>query len=159
MGAFVRIPLPFTPVPLTLQTFFVLLSAALLCGRLGIIAQFSYLLLGISGLPIFTGALCGLSYLFSPTAGYLFGFFAATIFIAFFLKGSKAEFFSVFTIFTVADIIILSCGTIWLKLILGITLFKALLIGFAPFVLGDLVKISLAALIFLKLGPRLRKVL
>lgn len=56
LGAFVRIPLPFTPVPVTLQTFFVLLSGAVLGGAIGAASQLSYLLLGTAGLPIFTNA-------------------------------------------------------------------------------------------------------
>ena len=67
LGAFVRIPLPFSPVPITLQTFFVLLSGALLGSNLGTISQLSYLLLGASGLPVFTGAGSGLFYLLGPT--------------------------------------------------------------------------------------------
>ena len=56
LGAFVRIPLPFTPVPLTLQTMFVLLSGAFLGSGLAATAQLGYILLGLSGVPIFTGA-------------------------------------------------------------------------------------------------------
>ena len=61
LGAFVRIPLPFTPVPLTLQTFFILLCGAFLGSKLGVTAQLSYMFLGVLGLPIFTGAGSGLT--------------------------------------------------------------------------------------------------
>ena len=68
LGAFVRIPLPFTPVPITLQTFFVLLSGLFLGQNLGGIAQLSYVLLGITGLPVFTGTGNGISYLLGRPA-------------------------------------------------------------------------------------------
>ncbi|MCX5726738.1 MAG: biotin transporter BioY, partial [Candidatus Saganbacteria bacterium] len=58
-GAFVRIPLPFTPVPLTLQTFFVLLAGAVLGRKLGLLSQAGYVILGMLGLPIFAGAAGG----------------------------------------------------------------------------------------------------
>ncbi|MBU1869504.1 MAG: biotin transporter BioY [Candidatus Omnitrophica bacterium] len=69
LGAFIRVPLPFTPVPITLQTFFVLLSAAFLGARLGATAQVIYVFLGISGIPLFTGAGNSALYLFGPTGG------------------------------------------------------------------------------------------
>ena len=57
IGAYIRIPLPFTPVPITLQTFFVLLCGALLKRKLGSLAQLTYLLLGLIGVPVFQGYL------------------------------------------------------------------------------------------------------
>jgi biotin transport system substrate-specific component len=68
LGAFVRIPLPFSPVPLTLQTFFVLLGGALLGSNLGALSQLSYIFLGVLGLPVFSGAGSGLSYFWAPPA-------------------------------------------------------------------------------------------
>ena len=78
LGAYVRIPLPFTPVPITLQTFFVLLSGAVLGRKWGSASQMGYLLLGIVGLPVFAGAGAGFAYLFGPTGGYIIGFIVAS---------------------------------------------------------------------------------
>jgi biotin transport system substrate-specific component len=75
MGAYIMIPLP--PVPITLQTLFVVLAGALLGGRLGALSQVVYLLLGIIGLPVFHGGKGGLGILLGPTGGYLVGFIAA----------------------------------------------------------------------------------
>jgi len=69
LGAFVRVPLPFTPVPITLQTFFVLLSGAFLGRRSGSLTQLLYLVMGVCGAPIFTGAASGWIYLLGPTGG------------------------------------------------------------------------------------------
>jgi biotin transport system substrate-specific component len=152
LGAFVRLPLPFTPVPVTLQTFFVLLSSSLLGFNLSIITQFTYIALGQTGLPLFAG-----SGVF--TAGYLFGFILASIFIASLIKYTKKRFFYVFAVFILGDILILSCGSIWLMLFLGISLSKALFLGFLPFILGDLFKSFAATFIYLNLRSRVSEVL
>lgn len=159
LGAFVRIPLPFTPVPITLQTLFVLLSGAFLGSNLGIISQLSYILLGLCGLPIFTSAGSGLLYLFGPTGGYLGGFVLATFFTGRFIKYGKGNLFSIFCLFCIAALIILVCGVAWLKFIFGYPLPKLLFIGFIPFLPGDLFKALMASVIYLRLKPRLKEIL
>jgi len=159
LGAFVRIPLPFTPVPITLQTFFVLLSGLFLGGALGAASQLSYIFLGVLGLPLFTGTGSGLIYLFGPTAGYLIGFVFASFFIGRFIKYSRNSFFLTFLFLCAADIILLASGVIWLKIIFGYSLTKLLLIGFIPFLPGDLLKAFLAASLYLKLKDRLKEIL
>jgi len=158
LGAFVRIPLPFTPVPITLQTFFVLLSGAFLGSNLGVTTQLSYIILGISGLPIFTGAGSGLFYLLGPTGGYLFGFVLASLIMGRFLKYSQSNLLFTFGIFCLADLILLACGTIWLKFLFGYPFTKLLFIGFIPFIPGDLFKAGVAAYLYLKLKSRLKEV-
>lgn len=158
LGAFVRIPLRFSPVPITLQTLFVLLSAASLGKNLGVLTQLSYIALGISGLPIFAGAGCGLLYLFGPTGGYLLGFVLASFFIGRFIKYAQDNFFYIFAILCLGDFIILSCGVVWLKIILRYPLLKLLYIGFAPFIIGDLLKAFVASVIYLKLKKRTEEI-
>jgi len=159
LGAFVRIPLPFTPVPLTLQTFFVLLSGAFLGAGLGLTVQASYLLLGVLGVPLFSGSSAGLAYLFGPSAGYLCGFLIAAFFLGRALGNNKQVLISNFVLFCVADAIILLSGAIWLKFILGISFTQALYLGFLPFIPGDLMKLSLAVFIYSKINPRLKEAL
>jgi len=158
LGAFVRIPLPFSPVPITLQTFFVLLSGALLGSNLGTISQLSYLFLGASGLPVFTGAGSGIFYLLGPTGGYILGFILAASFVGRSIKYSQNNFFAIFVVLFLGDLILLSSGIIWLKLLLGYSFTKVLLIGFLPFIPGDLVKALVAAIIYLKLKPRIKEI-
>lgn len=155
-GAFVRIRLPFTPVPITLQTFFVLLSGAVL-GNLGVVSQLSYIILGVGGLPVFTNAGSGLSYLFGPTGGYLFGFLLASYFVSISISKSKS-FISIFILMCLADLIILSLGIIWLKILFRYSINRLLIIGFLPFIPGDLLKIILASSLFLKIKPRIREI-
>lgn len=159
LGAFVRIPLPFTPVPITLQTFFVLLSAAILGARMGIFTQAAYIFLGFIGIPVFTGASAGILYMVGPTAGYLFGFLAATIFVAIFINQARENFLMTAVIFLLGSLLLLLCGVIWLKLSLHLTWLKSFLIGFIPFLPGDTVKSVIAAVLFWHLKPRLKSIL
>jgi len=158
LGAFVRIPLPFSPVPITLQTFFVLLSGALLGRTLGPSSQLLYLSLGIAGLPIFTGAGSGLLYLCGPTSGYLFGFVFASLFVGSSIKKIPQNFISVFSLLFAADLILLFCGTMWLRVVLGLNWPKLFLIGFLPFIPGDVIKVFACVLIYSKLCKRSREI-
>lgn len=143
LGAFVRIPLPFTPVPLTLQTFFVLLAGAFLGSRLGVVTQVCYFVLGVSGL----------AYFFGPTGGYLLGFILAALVTGKLIKG-RINFFSVFLVFCLADALLLASGTLWLKILFNLSIPKAIFLGFVPFIAGDIIKIFFATLIYLKLNAR-----
>jgi biotin transport system substrate-specific component len=157
LGAFVRIPLPFTPVPITLQTFFALLSGALL-GNLGTLAQLIYLFLGLSGLTVFSQTGSGVCYLMGPTGGYIIGFILASFFIGKFIKYSGNRFYLTFALLFVGDLIILFSGAIWLKYLSGYQLAMALVLGFIPFLAGDLLKTLVAALIYLKLRTRVKEI-
>jgi len=85
LSAQVRFPLPFSPVPVTGQTFAVLLVAAAL-GRLGLASVIAYLVEGAIGLPVFAGGAFGVATMVGPTGGYLIGFALAAA-----LVGSAAE--------------------------------------------------------------------
>lgn len=79
ISAQVAIPLPFTPVPVTLQTLVVLLAAAALGGKRGPLAIVVYLTEGAAGLPVFSAGRAGIGHLLGPTGGYLAGFLAAAV--------------------------------------------------------------------------------
>ena len=128
LGAFVRIPLPFTPVPITLQTLFVLLGGAFLGARLGSFAQLSYILLGVLGIPVFCNAGFGMIYILGPTGGYLLGFIFASLFIGRFIKYAGDNLFYIFVMFCLADFMLLITGTLWLKSAINCSLNKALFI-------------------------------
>ena len=156
LSAFVRIPLPFTPVPFTLQTFFVLLSGALLGRRLGVFAQAGYLLLGLTGFQVFTGSGSGFLYLLGPTGGYIAGFVLASFFTgSLFLEG-KHSWRNTFLRFLCADFIILLSGMFWIKIVLSCTFNQAFLFGFLPFVAGDILKVMLATAVFNKIHSRIK---
>jgi biotin transport system substrate-specific component len=159
LSAFVRIPLPFTPVPLTLQTFFVLLSGALLGRKLGVITQTAYMFLGFLGQPVFTGAGNGSLYLLGPTGGYVVGFVLASFFAGSFLIPEKQSLLAVFIKLLAADFIILFSGMLWLKISLSCPWSQAFLLGFLPFVLGDILKVILVAVVYNHLRARIKEAL
>jgi biotin transport system substrate-specific component len=157
LSAFVRIPLPFTPVPLTLQTFFVLLSGALLGRRLGVFTQVGYLLLGLTGLQVFTGSGSGSLYLLGPTGGYIVGFILSSFFTGIIFSEKKHSWQGVFLKFLYADFIILFTGVFWLKITTSCLFIQAFILGFLPFVPGDLLKVVLATTVFNKIHLRIKK--
>ena len=141
----VRIPLPFTPVPLTGQTFAVLLVAAALGSRRGIASLGLYALLGLAGLPVFAGGGSGPARLLGPTGGYLLGFvLAAWIVGRLAERGLDRSLRTAWLPFLAGTLGITLCGAGWLALSLGLA--KALTLGVLPFLVGDAIKILLAAL-------------
>jgi biotin transport system substrate-specific component len=145
LAAQVVIPLPWTPVPLTGQTFAVLLTGALLGSRLGALAMLAYLAEGAAGLPFFRAGAGGVGHLLGPTAGYLLAFPAAA-----FVTGLLAErgwdrrFLTAAAAMALGSVVILAGGWAWLAFSFG-SAARAFELGVAPFLVGDVVKIALAA--------------
>ncbi|MCA1632954.1 MAG: biotin transporter BioY [Acidobacteria bacterium] len=146
LAAQVVIPLPFTPVPLTGQTFAVLLAGALLGSRLGALAMIAYLCEGAVGLPFFRGGAGGAHYLLlSPTTGYLLAFPLAAFVTGYLAeRGWDRRYASAAAAMALGSFVILAGGWAWLALFFR-TAGEAFRLGVAPFILGDLVKIALAA--------------
>lgn len=141
-----QIVIPIGPVPITGQTFAVLLTGALLGSRLGAITMIVYLLEGASGLPFFSGAHGGILHLMGPTGGYLVAFPAgAFITGAFAEHGWDRKFLTAAAAMAIGSIVIMLSGWLWFSLVMktspAITLFATVL----KFIPGDLIKISLAA--------------
>ncbi len=139
----VRLPLPFTPVPLTAQTLGVLLVGAALGTRRGALSLTLYLVLGGLGLPFFAGGNNGWAYLFGPTFGYLLGFvFAAAWAGRLAEHGLDRHRASSWLPFIGGMVIIYGLGAAWLALSLGWE--QALVLGVLPFLPLDFVKATLA---------------
>ena len=141
-----QIVIPIGPVPITGQTFAVLLTGALLGSRLGAITMIVYLLEGAIGLPFFSGAHGGILHLMGPTGGYLVAFPAgAFITGAFAEHGWDRKFLTAAAAMTIGSIVIMLSGWLWFSLVMktspAITLFATVL----KFIPGDIIKISLAA--------------
>ncbi|MCD6472367.1 biotin transporter BioY [Candidatus Aerophobetes bacterium] len=147
LGAFVRIPLPFTPIPITLQTLFVLLSGVILGSKLGGISQFLYLFLGAIGLPIFAGATGGLAYLAGPTGGYIIGFVLAACITGKVAGKPKNNFFHIILAMSLGTVVIYLAGGLGLIYTLKIGIKEIFYLGIAPFISGDIIKLTAAALI------------
>jgi biotin transport system substrate-specific component len=149
------IPLP--PVPITLQTLFLCLAGALLGSRLGALSQVVYLLIGLIGLPVFAGGKAGLGVLLGPTGGYLIGFIAGAYVIGKLVEIRKRPGF-VWIVFSmvIGTVLIYLFGVIQLILIARFSVDKAVTVGVLPFLIGDTLKIAVAALIAVKVRGRVR---
>ena len=150
LAAQVFVPLPFTPVPVTLQTAFVLMAGALLGPRLGAASQITYLGMGLVGLPVFFGGGFGLPHLLGPTGGYLLAYPLAAYMAGVLARPSSRKdaigLVRTFVGLFVASLVILAGGTAWLAAMTG-DLAGAIALGLVPFLIGDVVKVGLAALI------------
>jgi len=150
----IRIPLFFSPVPITLQTFVLFLSLAVLRKKAAVSYLF-YIVLGASGFSVFANGGSGILYLFGPTGGYLFGFFLSLVVFGHViervnhLKKLNAVDYSL--VFLLANLLIYLCGIFWLIFTYKVPFEGALKIGVMPFVIGDVIKIILAASLSYKL--------
>jgi len=141
-----KIPLPFTPVPLTGQTFAVLLVGATLGSKRGAASLTLYIALGALGLPFFAGGASGMAYLSGPTLGYLIGFVVAAYIVGKLAeRGLERNLRTSLIPFIVGTLIIYLFGAGWLAILFGVE--KALALGVLPFLIGDLIKMVLAALV------------
>ncbi len=146
LAAQVAVPLPFTPVPLTMQPFAVLLVGALLGSRRGALAMLAYLAEGAAGLPVFAGGSGGVSRILGPTGGYLMGFVPAA-----FVTGLLAErgwdrrFLTTWAAMALGSACLFVCGLGWLAQFTGPS--RVIELGLLPFVVGDVMKQILAALL------------
>ncbi len=158
-GAFIRIPLPFTPVPITLQTFFVLLAGAVLGKKLGILSQAGYVILGLFGAPIFAGAHAGAAYFMGPTGGYILGFALASWAVGK-IMGMKYNPGSSWTMISMISgaVVYFSLGALWLSVVLHVSIAKAVMLGVIPFIPGDIVKILSAAALYNLVHVRVREI-
>lgn len=163
LAAQVRIPLPWTPVPITGQTFAVLLAGVLLGRWWGGISQAIYVSMGMAGVPWFAGWSGGYSAVIGPTGGYIVGFIFAALFVGHFTdKYIKARgFLSLLAIMIFANFLLIHFPGLfqlglWLHLVKGTTptLWDLLLMGTIPFVIGDMTKILLAAGMARAITPR-----
>lgn len=145
-SAQVAIPLPFTPVPITGQTFAVLLVGASLGTARGAAGALLYLLAGIAGAPVYADGANGWAQITGSTGGYLVGFVLAAA-----LTGRLAErqwdrrFSSALGAMLTGSVIIFVVGLTWLAVVLDTSLEQTLEYGLYPFIPGEIVKLYLAA--------------
>lgn len=144
LSAQFALPLPFSPVPITGQTLAVLLTGAMLGSRRGALSALAYLGEGLAGLPVFAGGAAGAAHLVGPTGGYLAGFVAAA-----YVTGALAErgwdrrAGTVVLAMLLGNLVLYGPGLAWLARFAGMD--KALALGLYPFLVGDLLKILVAA--------------
>lgn len=133
------------PVPITGQTFAVTLTGALLGSRLGALALVAYIIEGCSGLPFFANSASGIGVLFGPSGGYLVSFPAAAYITGAFAEhGWDRRFLTAVAAMAVGSAVVLFAGWSWL-LVLRTPPVAAFKVGVVPFLVGDVIKILLAA--------------
>ena len=150
-----KIPLGFTPVPITLQTLIVLLSGAMLGPYYGALSMILYVVVGALGLPVFAGGGSGIGALLGPTGGYLFSYFIAAFAIGKILQIRKSpKYFDYVLAMIAGTIIIYTLGAGWGMVVTGLGI-AAIMIGWVlPFIIGDTIKLLIAAYIANKVDAR-----
>lgn len=146
IAAQVSIQTPFTPVPFTGQTFAVVLAAGVLGSARGVLSMVVYLLAGMAGVPWFAGGASGAA---APSFGYVVGFIAAAAVVgALADRGATRTALRTGAVMVLGNVIIYAVGVTWLKLALGVGWGAALSLGLTPFLIGDALKIVIAAGLF-----------
>ena len=144
-----KVKIPFYPVPMTMQTFMVMLIGFVYGWKLGVFTVLLYLIEGSLGFPVFAGTPekgIGLAYFAGPTGGYLIGFLPA-VFIAGYFNKRDSSLIKNFIIFSLSALFIYTFGVVWLSKFVGWD--KIIILGVQPFILAELFKISLLS-VFVK---------
>ena len=152
-GMILSIPIPVSPVPISLTNLVLLISVYILGWKDASISFIIYLLLGLAGLPVFSGFSGGLGKIAGPTGGYLAGFIFMTV-----IAGLAVDIFSGKRLPAVIGMalgtaVAYAFGTAWLAIQMDLTFISALSIGVLPYLAGDTLKIILAVIA----GPMLKK--
>ncbi len=153
-----QIVIPIGPVPITGQTFVVLLTGALLGSRLGAMAMIAYLIEGTSGLPFFSGGTAGLLHLMGPSGGYLVAFPAAAFITGAFAEhGWDRRFLTAAAAMAIGSALIMLSGWAWFSVLMHTSPMLTLFATVIRFIPGDIVKITLAAAVLPSGWALLRK--
>ena len=164
VSAQIVVPVPFSPVPMTLQPLAVLVVGGLLGGAAGLGALLLYIALGIAGLPVFAAGGSGLARLLGPTGGYLLAFPVAawtTGIVTSSLPGMNRDSAGALRVLMACALgmVIIHLGGVAQLALLGGDPSLAFRMGFVPFLTGDLIKVGLAAVLILVAGPKIRSLL
>ena len=142
-----QVSVPFYPVPVTMQTFAVILIGLTYGWRLGGITVALYLIEGSIGLPVFAGGKGGMIVMMGPTAGYLYGFFLAAVACGWFTeRGFDRSYLKLIVPLLAGNVLLYTSGLIWLGNFIGWDK-PVLELGLYPFIPGDLMKIALVAVL------------
>ena len=141
LSAQVSIPLPFTPVPLTLQTFAVLAGAAALGAERAVLAQVLYITLAVAGLPVLAGGASGRAEVIGATGGYLLGFVIASYVVGrISAAGASTKTSTTALAYVAGSLVIYGFGAPWLAYSTSNTIGWAIANGVVPFLIGDAIK-------------------
>jgi len=142
IGGYISIPIPIGPVPIVLADFFVMLAGLFLGFKYGLISVSLYLALGALGLPVFAGGGAGLPVLIGPTGGFLLGYLFLAASIGLIADMWKSTIITHLIALIIGNVLLYSLGVSWLKFQTGISWSVAIAIGFTPFLIGTVIKVS-----------------
>ena len=145
------IPLPFSPVPISLTNFAIFLAIFVLGMKNGTISFIIYLLLGAVGVPVFSSFRGGLQVLAGPTGGYLIGFIFLALIMGFALDHFGRKLVPTIIGMIIGMAVCYAFGTVWLAKLLSLSFKEGLMMGVIPYLPGDAAKIIIAAIV----GPKL----
>lgn len=148
------ISIPIGEVPITLQTFAICLSAAMLGWKRGTLSVLIYILLGAVGVPVFAGMSGGIGILAGPTGGYIIGFILTALVVGFAADHWKRKALPLTIAMVIGVLLCYAVGTVWFMVVTKMGLGESLLLCVVPFLIPDAVKIVLAMI----LSNRLSKV-
>lgn len=141
-----KIPLGFTPIPITLQTLAVLMSGAMLGPYYGALAMILYVVVGALGLPVFAGGGSGIGVILGPGGGYLISYFIAAFAIGKIVQMRKEpKYIDYVFAMAVGTIIIYLLGASWGMVVTGLGVMQILIGWVLPFIIGDTIKLLIAA--------------
>ena len=145
------IPLPFSPVPISLTNFAIFLAIFVLGMKSGTISFIIYLLLGAVGVPVFSSFRGGFQVLAGPTGGYLIGFIFLALIMGFALDHFDRKLVPTIIGMIIGMAVCYAFGTVWLAKLLSLSFKEGLMMGVIPYLPGDAAKIIIAAIV----GPKL----
>jgi len=142
----VAVVVPFSPVPVTGQTFAVLMAGALLGRRRGALCVVAYIIEGAAGLPVFAMGRAGAGVLLGPTGGYLAGFVAGAYIVGLLAeRGWDRQIGTTVLAMVLGNLALYAFGLLWLSCLIGVS--RVLAVGLYPFIVGDGLKVILAAIL------------
>lgn len=156
LGAHVAVPLGVTPIPMTLQTLFVLLAGALLGPVAGASSQLLYLSLGVAGVPVFAMGGAGLPWIFGPTGGYLMAFPLAAALVGW-ISGSDGRALRILFALVAGSTVIFVMGAGWLSVVTDLAPGALVAAAVQPFLVGAAAKIAIGFLVARQIQARGRR--
>ena len=150
------IALPIGPVPVTLGTFAINLATYVLGWKKAALSCLLYLLLGLVGLPVFSGFTGGIAKVLGPTGGYMIGYLAITLFGGYFIEKANRKIVPSILALLGGAALNYTFGTLWLAWQGGMGFVSALLVAVVPFIIGDVIKVIVAVVVGYPIYKRLQ---
>lgn len=151
-----QIQIPLAMVPINLALFAVYMAGILLGARYGSLSMLLYVLIGAVGIPVFAGLNGGIGILVGKTGGYIIGYIIAAFLVGFLSNRFKYKFITLLVAMIIGTISCYFIGTLWFMFVTKINLWASLMYCVFPFILGDFIKMILAASLTIKLKKPLR---